>query len=187
MDPFDYIAVVGANSPSSTLSSSASSIAKPPPNDRLLADAGYKGPSSNLPHLAYRLELVDSYTSPVKSLSLSPSALIPPSLMIFRLYHSMHTRMPTTIPLTSPPGWTSFSPNSLDPDVAAQLGCWSSTGPPGAFAQQNPNGAAAAPQMASLTALEEDSGIGLVHMLMSCAERVHSGEFQVATTLLDEM
>ncbi|KAI4295003.1 hypothetical protein MLD38_040716 [Melastoma candidum] len=195
MGLFGSVAPAGANSPSSTLSSSSSSsssIAKPLPNDRLLADAGYEVRSSNLRHLASRLEHLDSIFA-------TGEATAPAAIGL----HRSNTAVPDVQALPfdacaaahyNPSDLTSWVNTLLSefsglphPDAAAQLSCWSSAGPAGAVAQQNPNVAAAAPQMASLTALEEDSGIRLVHMLTSCAERVQSGEFQVATTLLEEM
>ncbi|KAI4377124.1 hypothetical protein MLD38_014808 [Melastoma candidum] len=199
MGPFDSVAASGTNSPSSTLSSSSSSsssIAKPPPppaNDRLLVDAGYEVRSSNLRHLACRLDHLDSIFS-------AGEAAVPSAVGL----HRSDTAVPDGflgLPFDAcaaahynPSDLTSWVDTLLSefsgplhPDAAAQLGCWSSVGPTGTFGQQNLNVPAAAQPMAALTAQEEDSGIRLVHLLMLCAERVQSGEIQQATTLLDEM
>ncbi|GAY50530.1 hypothetical protein CUMW_127360 [Citrus unshiu] len=42
-------------------------------------------------------------------------------------------------------------------------------------------------QMMIVTAMEEDSGIRLVHMLMTCAESVQRGEMAVAGSLIEDM
>ncbi|XP_047309012.1 DELLA protein GAI-like [Impatiens glandulifera] len=47
--------------------------------------------------------------------------------------------------------------------------------------------AAAAHHPVVIDDVEEDSGIRLVHLLMSCAETIQRGEFSLAATIIDEM
>ncbi|OMO57931.1 Transcription factor GRAS [Corchorus olitorius] len=179
-----------AMSAGSSSGSSSSSSSKPPPSslqqdiDGLLAGAGYKVRSSELRQVAQRLERLETAmgNSPADLSQLASDAVhYNPSDLASWVDSllSEFTQPPCQSefmmdPVTNQPvvnnGWTTNEPHA--PQVHQNI----------PYEQQNLN-----PQLTVVTAMEEDSGIRLVHMLMTCAECVQRGDLSLATSLIDDM
>ncbi|CAN1216525.1 Protein SLENDER RICE1-LIKE 1 [Linum perenne] len=161
-------------------SSSSSAIAKPPEIDGLLAGAGYKVRSSDLRHVAHRLERLETamLNSPSQHLSLlaSDTVLYNPS-DLSSWVDSLLSELNQSQSFPSLPSDLSdliSNPTALDSPWIEQI-------QPTAQQQQPP-------QLTVATAVvEEDSGIRLVHMLMTCAEYVQRGELALAGSLIQDM
>ncbi|KAL4283658.1 hypothetical protein GQ457_16G004080 [Hibiscus cannabinus] len=176
---------------SSSSSSSSSSSPKPPPPlqqqniDVLLAGAGYKVRSSELRQVAQRLERLETAmgNSPADFSQLASDAVLHnPSDLAF-LVDSLLSEF------AQPPTCSSeFISGPVNNQKAVSNGCATTEihTPQGqqnvTFEQQRLNH-----QLAVVTAVEEDSGIRLVHLLMTCAECVQRGDFPLATSLIDDM
>ncbi|CAI0389691.1 unnamed protein product [Linum tenue] len=174
---------IGNPPASSSSSSSTTIIPKPPEIDGLLAGAGYKVRSSDLRHVAQRLERLETamLNSPSQQLSLlaSDAVLYNPS-DLSTWVDSLLSELNQSQSLPSLPSDLSdlmSNPTALD-------GSWMDQQlppPTAAVHNQQP------PQLTVVTAVEEDSGIRLVHMLMTCAEYVQRGELALAGSLIQDM
>ncbi|XP_030475994.2 protein SLENDER RICE1-LIKE 1-like [Syzygium oleosum] len=206
MGPFDSSAAAAAAAASSSSSSSSSpsggssSAPKHPPDlDGLLAGAGYKVRSSELHHVAQRLERLE--TAMVNSASHIPhlasdAVHYNPSDLVSWLDFIL-----SELPSSSSPLPSSGFPDPPYP-TASLLGCgWldlPSCAPhphPHPHQHHHHQSVLVVPQqqpqqqqqLTVVTALEEDSGIQLVHALMTCAESVERGDSSLAASLVEEM
>ncbi|XWS17192.1 hypothetical protein CRYUN_Cryun33cG0047200 [Craigia yunnanensis] len=173
---------------SSSGSSSSSSSSKPPQHqqdmDGLLDGAGYKVRSSELRQVAQRLErletaMVNSQTDfselACDAIHYNPSDLaswVDSLLCEFTQPPACPSEfiMDPVTNQTLENVWTTAEPHT--PQVHQNI----------SYEQQSLNH-----QLAVVTATEEDSGIRLVHMLMTCAECVQRGDLSLATSLMDDM
>ncbi|XVE54351.1 hypothetical protein DITRI_Ditri03aG0073600 [Diplodiscus trichospermus] len=180
-----------ATSAGSSSGSSSSSSSKPPPLqhqqdiDGLLAGAGYKVRSSELRQVAQRLERLETamVNSPADCSQLASDAIhYNPSDLASWVDSllSEFTQPPTCPsefimdPITNQTvvsnAWTASEHHT--PQVHQNI----------SYEQQSLNH-----QLTVGTAMEEDSGIRLVHMLMTCADCVQRGDMSSATSLIDDM
>ncbi|KAL7239797.1 hypothetical protein ACSBR2_005633 [Camellia fascicularis] len=182
MGPYD------ASMSSSGSNSSSSSAGKAPDQiDGLLAGAGYRVRSSELRHVAQRLERLENVmvNAPAEVSQLANDAVHynPSDLGSWVDSLLSEFNQPVLVPASADlPEYSDLSylegvvGPALDPTVN-NTGSWAEHR--GAEQQQE------IPRQ--LSVVEEDSGIRLVHALMTCAESVQRGEFSLATTLIDEM
>lgn len=187
MGPYD-----SPNSAGSTSGSSSSSLPKPPNEiDGLLAGAGYKVRSSDLRHVAQRLERLEtvmSVNSPTVDISqlasdavhYNPSDIgswVDSLLSEFSFPPSLSSDLPDfpdlingAFALNQTAG-NEFWPNNATPQLHQNI----------ALHNQNPH------QLTVVTAMEEDSGIRLVHALVTCAESIQRGDLALAGSLIENM
>ncbi|XP_022751693.1 DELLA protein SLR1-like [Durio zibethinus] len=179
-----------ATSAWSSSGSSSSSSSKPPPQhqqdiDGLLAEAGYKIRSSDLRQVAQRLERLEiaMVNSPADFSQLASDAIYynPSDLASWVDSLLSEFTQPATCPsefIMDPVTnqtvvnnvWTTDEPHT--PQVHQNI----------SYEQQSLNH-----QLTVVTAMEENSGIRLVHMLMTCAECVQRGDLSLASSLIDDM
>ncbi|KAK8500228.1 hypothetical protein V6N13_076284 [Hibiscus sabdariffa] len=190
---YDDSATLAGSCSGSGSGSSSSFSSKPPPMqqqqqqdiDDLLAGAGYKVRSSELRKVAHRLERLETamVNSPADfsqlasdTIHYNPSDLaswVDSLLSEFAeppTYPSEFIMDPVTNQTVANDVWTTTNPNM--PQVHQNI----------SYEQQSLNN-----QLTVVTAMEEDSGIRLVHMLMTCAECVQRGDFSLATSFLKDM
>ncbi|EEF33021.1 DELLA protein GAI1, putative [Ricinus communis] len=166
------------SSTSNPLSSSSSSITnKPPEIDNLLAGAGYKVRSSDLRHVAQRLERLETamLNSPSSHLSVlaSDTVLYNPS-DLSSWVDSLLTEFNQSQPLPSlPPDLSDL----IVPNPTVDNNSWN-------LEHQN---LSPQNQLRVVTATEEDSAIRLVHLLMTCAESIQRGDLSLAGSLVEDM
>ncbi|XP_052198216.1 protein SLENDER RICE1-LIKE 1-like [Diospyros lotus] len=179
---------MGPYESSNSSSGSSSSCAGKAPDqiDGLLAGAGYKVRSSELRQVAQRLERLETVmvNAPAEISQLANDAVHHnPSDLASWVDSLLSEFNPLgTLPGPAHVGLPEFSDLSLD-QVVGNSG-WME---PHAAEQQQQQQREASQQLTVVTAMEEDSSIKLVHVLMSCAEFVQRGEFSVAGFLIDEM
>ncbi|KAK9269378.1 hypothetical protein L1049_001150 [Liquidambar formosana] len=193
MAPPRYDSAISAASCSGSSSSSSSSCAAgkltPPQEiDGLLADAGYKVRSSDLRQVAQRLERLETVmvNAPSEISQLATDAVHYNPSDIASWVDSLLSEL-SQPPLPLPSDLSDFSDlNYVDSLVGPAINPtvvnneWTDLHAP----QQQQT----VPQLLTVvTAMEEDSGIRLVHMLMTCAEAVQRGDFPLAGSLIDEM
>ncbi|XP_031282020.1 DELLA protein SLR1-like [Pistacia vera] len=181
-----------AASSGSSNGTSSSSANKPSADiDGLLAGAGYKVRSSELRQVAQRLERLENVmvNSPAEiSLLASDTVHYNPSdlaswvdslLSEFNQPVPVPTNLPDFPDLMAgpgpgpPPNQTVVNNYLADNIIPSQL--------------PEQNIPAQQPQLMVVTAMEEDSGIRLVHMLLTCAESVQRGELALAGSLIEDM
>lgn len=177
-----------ANSAGSSSGSSSSSFAKPNDIDGLLAGAGYTVRSSDLRHVAQRLEqleivMVNSPASQITHLASDAVHYNPSDIsswvdsLLSELNHpfTLASDLPDfpDLMITNPTVGT----NVWAADHAATQPHQNIPPPP--LHQQHP--------VTVVTAMDEDSGIRLVHMLVTCAGSVQRGEFALAGSFIDNM
>ncbi|KAF5741963.1 DELLA protein SLR1-like [Tripterygium wilfordii] len=156
-------------------SSSSSSTTKPPDIDGLLAGAGYKVRSMELRQVAQRMERLETamVNSPAElSLLASEAVLYNPSDLaswVDSLLSEFNQQQP---PLSLP---------SDLPDLPDLIHNQTPISTPWAY------DSASHQQLTVITTVEEDSGIRLVHTLMTCAESVQRGELALARSLIEDM
>ncbi|KAK8682905.1 hypothetical protein V6N13_038984 [Hibiscus sabdariffa] len=167
-------------------SSSSSSSSKPPPPpplqqdiDGLLAVAGYKIRSSELRQVAQRLERLETAmgNSPADFSQLASDAILynPSDLAAWVDSLLSEFAQPPTCSSEFIPGPVnngSTTAESHTPPVQQNI----------TYEQRTLDN-----QLTVVTATEEDSGIRLVHMLMTCAECVQRGDFSLASSLINDM
>ncbi|RAL37232.1 hypothetical protein DM860_004154 [Cuscuta australis] len=162
-------------SSSGSSSSSSCSAASADQIDSLLAGAGYAVRSSQLSTVALRLEHLENFmvSSPMGS-------EISHHLANDVVHHNpsdLGSWVDSLISELNPPD---FSAALLDPDFV-------NSGPIG-WAQCGPvNNHRIIPPHLTAAAEQEDSGIRLVHALMTCAASFHRGEFSLAGSLIGEL
>ncbi|CAL5360664.1 hypothetical protein CsSME_00051212 [Camellia sinensis var. sinensis] len=171
MGPYD-------SSISSSGSSSSCGGKAPDHVDGLLAGAGYKVRSLDLLQVAQRLERLETIMvnapSDISHLAndavhYNPSDL---SSWVDSLLSELNQPIPAFSDLAFPDG-----PSS---DQTVHTSAWTDHH----AAEQHQE----IPQKpTAVTTVEEDSGIRLVHLLMTCAGSVQRGEFSLAVSLIDEM
>ncbi|KAJ8750416.1 hypothetical protein K2173_015555 [Erythroxylum novogranatense] len=174
-----YDSATSAKNPNVTSSSSV----KPPEIDGLLADAGYKVRSSDLPQVAQRLERLETamlnspyHLLPSEAVLYNPSDLsswVDSLLSEFNQSQQSLPSLPSDL-------------SDLVPSDSSSLFDHNST--PQNRQLQNVN----IPhnhhnQVMVVAAVEEDSGIRLVHTLMTCAESIQRGDHSLAASLIEDM
>ncbi|KAA8535034.1 hypothetical protein F0562_030037 [Nyssa sinensis] len=186
MGPYDSSIFVG----SSSGSSSSSFTGKPPDQiDGLLAGAGYKVRSSELRQVAQCLERLETVmvNAPTEISQLVNDAVHYNPSDLASWVDSLLSELNQPAPVTVPGGSSDYSNLSfvdslegLTINQTAITDDW--TEHHGAQQQQD-----VSQQLTVVTAMEEDSGIRLVHVLLTCAESVQRGEFSLAGSLIEEM
>lgn len=167
-----------ANSAGSSSGSSSSCVTKQNDNiDGLLAEVGYRVRSSDLRHVAQRIERLETamVNSPASHIShLSSDAVHYNPSDIGSWVDSLLSELAHPFP---PVPLSSDLPDFPDPMTILPSHVW---------AQDHHNVPPPHPLMV-LTAMEEDSGIRLVHMLVTCAESVQRGDLALAGSLIENM
>ncbi|KAL5975237.1 Protein SLENDER RICE1-LIKE 1 [Asimina triloba] len=172
MGPYDRRAATSSSSSSST---SPCGPPKLPEIDGLLAGAGYHIRSSDLRHVAQRLEHLESAmvnNAPENISSIASEAVhYNPSDLASWVESMLSELHPQPSDLLLDPL----------PKPSPTLDTWQRC--PDALQQQQQQ------QLTVLSAMEEeeDSGIRLVHLLMSCAESMQRGDVQLTGSLIEEM
>ncbi|XP_021895234.1 DELLA protein SLR1-like [Carica papaya] len=177
-DPATSAATSSSGSTSAGSSFSYATKNPPPPDmDGLLAGAGYKVRSSDLRQVAQRLERLET------AMVNSPSEL---SVLASDAVHYNPTDLASWVDsLLSelaqppPPPLPDFPPSDLFIGNAVNHAAIDTDN--SSWADQQGQ------QLTVVTAMEEDSGIRLVHMLMTCAESVQRGELPLAGSLIEDM
>ncbi|NP_001315676.1 DELLA protein GAI-like [Malus domestica] len=182
MGPYGSTTCSGVSSSAS--SSSSSSVTKSPAEiDGYLADAGYKVRSSDLRHVAQRLERLETVmvNSPSDLSQLASDAVLYNPSDIATWVDSLLSEF-NHQPLMSLPSDLDFPDSAVINNPAALSGeTWTDNSSfVSAVPQQNH-------QLTVVTAMEEDSGIRLVHLLVTCAESVQRGELALAGSLIENM
>nr|WGJ63703.1 RGL1 protein [Paeonia suffruticosa] len=184
-----YDPAISAATCSSSSSSSSCAAGKQTPRqdlDGLLAGAGYKVRSSELRHVARRLEHLETamVNAPSEISQLASDAVHYNPSDLASWVDSLLTEF-SQPPLPLPSDLSDFSDltyadNLVGLDQAAVDNVWTDN-----FTAQQPEGLPQ--QLTAGPAVEEDSGIRLVHMLMTCAESVQRGDLPLAGSLIEEM
>ncbi|KAM5547815.1 protein SLENDER RICE1-LIKE 1-like [Rosa sericea] len=177
MEPYGNSGGV-SSSASSSSSSSAASITKPHEMDGYLAEAGYKVRSSDLRHVAQRLERLENVmvNSPNDLAHFASDAVI---------YNPSDLASWVDSLLSASDLNSHLSISDLDfPDVIINNHPTADT-----WTEIPPISAAAPPQNHhQVTAvMEEDSGIRLVQLLVTCAESVQRGDLALAGSIIETM
>ncbi|XP_050380070.1 protein SLENDER RICE1-LIKE 1-like [Argentina anserina] len=181
MEPYSNSGGVSSSSSSSS-SSSLASITKPQEMDGYLAEAGYKVRSSDLRHVAQRLERLEN----VMVNSQDDLAQFASDTVIYN---------PSDLAswvdsLLSASDFNSHLPIS-DLDFPDAIFTNQTTLPSDTWTEIKPIPVAAPPPPLQnhqlVTALEEDSGIRLVQLLVTCAESVQHGDLPLAGSLIETM
>ncbi|KAJ4708349.1 DELLA protein [Melia azedarach] len=180
MVQYDSTASAGSSSGSSSCSAT-----KPFPDiDSLLAGAGYKVRSSELRQVAQRLERLENVmvNSPAEISQLAsdtvhynPSDLaswVDSLLSEFNHPISLPSDLPDFPDLIAGPAVNQAVVNNIVSD--------SHFTPQQDISQQQQ-------QLMVVSSMEEDSGIRLVHILMTCAESVQRGDLALAGSLIEDM
>lgn len=195
MAPYDTSISAVSSSCNSSNSSSCAAAGKShplPPHeiDGLLAGAGYKVRSSDLRHVAQRLERLENVmvNAPSEISQLASDAVhYNPSDIGFWVDSLLSgfaqpplQNLPSDLSEYSDLTYVdSLSGSSINPTAANNA--WTDHHTPQQQHQEIPQ------QLTVVTAMEEDSGIRLVHMLMTCAELVQRGDLPLAGSLIEEM
>ncbi|XP_015872527.3 protein SLENDER RICE1-LIKE 1 [Ziziphus jujuba] len=176
MGPYDSAISAGSSS-----GSSSSSTSKPHEIDGLLAGAGYKVRSSDLRQVAQRLERLETVMvnspSDVSQLASDTVHYNPSDMASWVDSLLSELNNPHALPL--PSDLPDF-PDLIASPVLNQTTMQNDD----AWADPNiipPH------QLKVVTAMEEDSGIKLVHMLLTCAESIQRGELALAGSLIENM
>lgn len=152
---------------SGTSTSSSSSSAAVETLDGLLAGAGYRVRSSDLHHVAQRLERLETVmvNAPSEMSTLTNDAVHCNPSDLASWVDSLLSELPEP-----------------EPDFSkAHTNGWME------MMEQNYCHPAEHTTIPHMVVPEEDSGIRLVHLLMTCAESVQRGEFSLAGYAIDEM
>ncbi|XP_059635012.1 protein SLENDER RICE1-LIKE 1-like [Cornus florida] len=183
MGPYDSSISAGSSS-----GSSSSCAGKPPDQiDGLLAGAGYEVRSSELCQVAQRLERLETVmvNAPTQITHLANDAVHYNPSDLASWVDSLLSELNRPVPVTVPSDLSEYSDLTYVESVAgpavnqtADTNAWTDHHAPQQPQQDIPQ---------QLTAMEEDSGIRLVHVLLTCAESVHRGEFSLAGSLIEEM
>lgn len=182
MGPYDSAISTGSST------SSPSSAAKPSDIDGLLAGAGYKVRSTELHQVAQRLERLETVmvNAPSEISQLASDVLHCNPSDIASWVDSMLFEF--NPPVSIPSDLSDFSDLTYIDSVVSpainQTVCnnsWVEHHTPEQQQQELTH------QLTVVTAMEEDSGIRLVHMMMTCAESVQRGDLPLAGSLIEEM
>ncbi|XP_062090678.1 DELLA protein SLR1-like [Humulus lupulus] len=185
MGPYDSANSAGSSSGSS---SSSTSFKKPNDIDGLLAGAGYKIRSSDLQHVAQRLEQLETVmvNSPASQIThIASDAVHYNPSDIASWVDSLLSELNHPFPLSA--DLPDF-PDLMINNTTARNDVWAADHgmpqpqqniPPPPQLNQHP--------LTVVTAMEEDSGIRLVHMLLTCAESVQRGDLPLARSLIETM
>ncbi|CAM8922993.1 hypothetical protein QQ045_023282 [Rhodiola kirilowii] len=178
-------------SASSTASSGSSSscltgkIAAAPEMDRQLAGAGYRVRSSELNQVAERLERLESVmvneSCDISQFAYDAVHYNPSDLASWVDSLLNEFAQPQLDQIESQP--SNFSDRGFQNDTVADVAIIDELSQYPTAATQN-NWAHAPPQAALV---DEDSGVRLVHTLITCAESLQLGDLRLAGTLIEEM
>ncbi|XP_031473609.1 protein SLENDER RICE1-LIKE 1-like [Nymphaea colorata] len=163
----------------------------PPEIDGLLADAGYLVKSSDLVHVAHRLEQLENVMvaaqPPVISHLAYDAVHYNPSDLAGWVESMIGELGPSALPefLVEDFPTIDFPGNYQMPVAGFQMQTTAAAGEEESLVPAHDNGGVR-PDFTGTT-VEEDSGIRLVHLLMSCAEAVQRGDTQLAAILIQEM
>ncbi|XP_068647662.1 protein SLENDER RICE1-LIKE 1-like [Aristolochia californica] len=173
----------------STSGGGSSSSCSPPPSssklveiDGLLAGAGYRVRSSDLRHVAQRLERLESAMTSAPEITHLASETIhynPTDLVswVDSMLSELHPDVTTPLSDIAAPHDFPDLPYMDDHLAPSQeLDSW-----------QQPDADVPPQHLSSAVEEEEDSGIRLVHLLMTCAESLQKGDASLAGTLIEEM
>ncbi|XP_057505962.1 DELLA protein SLR1-like [Actinidia eriantha] len=160
---------------SSSGSSSSCAGKAPDQIDGLLAGAGYRVRSSELRNVAQRLERLETVmvNTPSEISHLANDAVLHNPSDLASWVDSLLSELNQSVPIPDFSDLTYAEPSDPTVNTAAWMEHHSA----------EPH--REIPQV--LTAVEEDSCIRLVHVLMTCAGSVQRGEFSLAGALIDEM
>ncbi|XP_010249953.1 PREDICTED: DELLA protein SLR1-like [Nelumbo nucifera] len=187
MGPYDY----GISAGSSSSSSSSCAGGKPTELDGLLAGAGYKVRSSDLHQVAQRLEKLETFmvNAPTEISQLASEAVHYNPSDLASWVDSMLSEINQPFPVSSS-DLSDFSDfHYMDDLVTPPLqhevltDAWADQ----SAQQQQPQPPLQQQQLTVVAAIEEDSGIKLVHLLLTCAESIQRGDLALAGTLLEKM
>ncbi|XP_047327064.1 DELLA protein GAI-like [Impatiens glandulifera] len=175
---------------SSSGSSSSNNI------DGMLAGTGYKVRSSELRHVAQRLEYLETamVNAPSSELShIADDTVIYNPSDLGSWVDSLLSELPQSVPVpdNNLPNFPDLDDYNLVVGPAANqtvdtdpnLNPWAAA----VHHMEGQHSGNSQQQLSGVTAVEEDSGIRIVHLLMSCAETIQRGEFTLAATLVEEM
>lgn len=181
MGPYDSAISAGSSS-----GSSSSSSAKPHEIDGHLAGAGYKVRSSDLRQVAQRLERLETVmvNSPADVSQLASDAVhYNPSDLASWVDSllSEFNQPPLPLPSDLPDFPADLIASPVPNPTLANAAVWADHGAPPQHRSIPPH------QLKVVTAMEEDSGIRLVHMLLTCAESIQRGELALAGSLIENM
>lgn len=173
MEPYDSAVSAGSSS-----GSSSSSGTKTQEIDGFLADAGYKVRSADLRHVAQRLERLETVmvNSPADVSQLASDAVHYNPSDIASWVDSLLSEL-NHVPAAPLPSDLPDFPDFIESPALSH----------DAWAHQHQNVVVPHHQVTAVAAMEEDSGIRLVHMLVTCAESVQRGELALAGSLLESM
>ncbi|KAF8393285.1 hypothetical protein HHK36_021526 [Tetracentron sinense] len=163
----------------SSSSSSSSCAGKQSEIDGLLSGAGYKVRSSDLRQVAHRLERLETVmvNAPAEISQLASEAVHYNPSDLASWVDSMLSELNQPVPMSSDlsdlPYIDGFVAPALHQTVLSE-----------GWTEQNTH---EQQQLTVVTAVEEDSAIRLVHLLMTCAESVQRGELGLAGSLIEEM
>ncbi|GFS40973.1 GRAS family transcription factor family protein [Actinidia rufa] len=175
MGPYD--SSTSGSGISSSSSSSSCAGKSPDQMDCLLAGGGYRVRSSELRRVGQHLERLE------KVMVNAPSQIS--HLGNDVVHHNpsdLGTWVDSLLSDLNPPEYSDLRYNDFGPilDPSAVTSAWTE--------YLTPEQQRIIPQhLTVMTAMEEDSSIRLVHVLMTCAECVQGGEFSLACSLIDEM
>lgn len=186
MGPYDSAISNPTPSSSSSSSSPCAPVGKISDIDGLLAGAGYRVRASDLCHVAQRLERLESaMVSHAPEISYLASEAVhhnPTDLASW--VDSMLTRLnplPPHQPADISPDFSDITELRYMDELVPQ--------PPVSLLDTYPSDPQLTPVVLAPSAAldEEDSGIRLVHLLMTCADSVQRGDIAMAGSLIDEM
>ncbi|KAL6974323.1 hypothetical protein U1Q18_028504 [Sarracenia purpurea var. burkii] len=159
--------------------------------DGLLAGAGYKVRSSELRQVAQRLERLETVmvNAPLEISHLADDAVHHNPSDLASWVDSLLSELNQPVPILGHADLPEFS--DLGYAAAADIGRppFNPTVDTSAWTEQRAaeEHSDITQQLPVVTAMEEDSGIRLVHVLMTCADSVQRGDFSLAAALIDQM
>ncbi|KAJ7956625.1 DELLA protein [Quillaja saponaria] len=170
------------DSAGSSSGSSSSSVTKLLEIGGLLAGAGYKVKSSELHQLAQRLERLENVigNSAAEVSQLASDAVLYNPSDIGSWVDSLLTELNQTVSL---PSDLSEIPDLFTLNQTVSNNYWMDH----SLSELQPHNLAQPQQLTEVTAMEEDSGIRLVHMLMTCADSVQHDDLTLAGSLIEDM
>ncbi|PRQ46487.1 putative transcription factor GRAS family [Rosa chinensis] len=176
MEPYGNSGGV-SSSASSSSSSSAASITKPHEMDGYLAEAGYMVRSSDLRHVAQRLERLENVmvNSPNDLAHFASDAVIYNPSDLASWVDSLLSASDLSISDLDFPGVIINNHHTALPTADT----WAEIPPISAAPPQNHHQVTAV--------MEEDSGIRLVQLLVTCAESVQRGDLALAGSIIETM
>ncbi|PIA65400.1 hypothetical protein AQUCO_00100705v1 [Aquilegia coerulea] len=183
MTPFS--SGVSNNDGCSSSSSSSCVTGKPSEIDGFLAGAGYKVKSSELRQVAQRLERLENVMVNAPDVGSDVVHYNPSDLAswVDSILSEFNQPLPTPSDLSADFSDLSYITNTVvpvlppPPQISPMDDTWDNQFTP----------SQSQPLTTVVAAIEEDSGIRLVHLLMACAESVQRGDVSLAGSIIGEM